>query len=83
MCNSWKLPQELTQRMATLQVVNKVLERNSRFAKAWHTAHHDVLVPDDYRLSHNSTSSLYPRDWSGAYFFNLKVSQFGRETFVR
>jgi hypothetical protein len=47
----WKLPQELAQRMATLDVVDQVLERNSRAPKAGRSVH-DLRVDYNCGLYH-------------------------------
>jgi len=48
-----KLPQELAQRMAALQVVDQILERHSGAAKTRGSAH-DIRVADNYGLRHRS-----------------------------
>jgi hypothetical protein len=50
--DSRKLPEELVQGVAALQVVDEVLERNSSAAEAGGSAH-DLRVGDDHRFSHS------------------------------
>ena len=52
MCDSGELSQELTQGMATFEVVDEILERNASTSKAGRTAH-NVRVAHDHLFSHS------------------------------